>query len=144
MTDKSLFIEETLLNSVKTLLAGRVNELLAEMEGHVPPVEFGEKSAGRYAVRPEIWLAECERTEKERIIQIDAYTVTVTLGGEERDCYAYASAVNLALWENPSLGGIVDRAGVAHKKYISPKHANCGEDWGVVLTLRLTVEGSEK
>jgi hypothetical protein len=32
MTDKSLLIEEIIINSLKSLLAGRVNELLEETE----------------------------------------------------------------------------------------------------------------
>jgi hypothetical protein len=136
-----LFIEESIVNAVKSLLAGRVNEVLGEMEGDVPPIEFSGKLAGDYAVRPEIWLVECERTEKERIIRLDAYTVTVALAGSERDCYGYVSAIAMALGEDMTLGGIVDRAGVAHKKYTPPKRADCGEGWQVVLTLRVTVEG---
>jgi hypothetical protein len=42
MTDKSLFIEEIIINSLKSLLAGRVNELLEETEYPIPPIEFGQ------------------------------------------------------------------------------------------------------
>jgi hypothetical protein len=68
MTDKSLFIEEKVLNSVKAMLLGRVNELLGEAEFMIPPIEFTHKVlGGHYAVCPEISLSGCERTEKERI-----------------------------------------------------------------------------
>jgi hypothetical protein len=40
MTDKSLFIEEKVLNSVKMLLSGRVNEVLGEMECPISSIEF--------------------------------------------------------------------------------------------------------
>jgi hypothetical protein len=45
MTDKSLFIEEKLLNSVKNLLSGPVNELLGKMEYPIPPIELAITAA---------------------------------------------------------------------------------------------------
>ena len=124
MTDKPLFIEEILLNSLKKLLSGRVNELLEETEYPIPPVEFGDYRGGSVAV-PVISLSTCERSEKERIIRLDAYTLTITFTvpewpGGERNCYAYASSVATALGENPTLGGIADRAeltGIHQSRY---------------------------
>ncbi|MDR2434212.1 MAG: hypothetical protein LBD47_06565 [Treponema sp.] len=145
MTDKELFIEEKLLNSVKKLLSGRLNELLEGTEYPIPPVEFGNYRGGS-AVVPTITLSTCERTEKERVIRLDAYTLTVAFivpehPAGERNCYAYASSVATALWEDPTLGGIVDRAVLAGKKYVPPKQSGTGGDWEVILTLRVTVEG---
>jgi hypothetical protein len=77
MTDKGLFIEEILLNSVKKLLSGRVNELLGETEYSIPPIEFGTYRGGSTVV-PMINFSACERNEKERIIRLDAYTLTIT------------------------------------------------------------------
>jgi hypothetical protein len=149
MTDKGLFIEEIIINSLKFLLAGRVNELLGEMEYPMPPVEFGAYRGGS-VVSPVIALSACERSEKERIIRLDAYTLTVTFAVPEhpsdqrsvgeRNCYAYAASVATALGENPTLGGAVDRAVLAGKKYSPPKHPGTGEGWEVILTLRVTVE----
>jgi hypothetical protein len=144
MTDKSLFIEENIINSLKSLLAGRVNELLGETEYPIPPVEFGDYRGGS-AIVPVIGLSTCERSEKERIIRLDAYTLTVTFTVPEhpegeRNCYAYASSVATALNENPTLGGAASRAVLTEKKYIPPKHPGTGEGWEVVLTLRVTVE----
>jgi hypothetical protein len=45
-----------------------------------------------------------------------------------------------ALGENPTLGGIVDRAVVTAKKYTPPKKAYGGNEWEVVISLRITVE----
>jgi hypothetical protein len=109
MTDKSLFIEETIVNSVKKLLSGRVNELLGETEYPIPPVEFGSYRGGS-VVSPVIALSTCERTEKERVIRLDAYALTITFAvpehpAGERNCYAYTSTVATALRENPTLGG---------------------------------------
>jgi hypothetical protein len=145
MTDKALFIEENIINSVRKLLAGRVNELLEETEYPIPPVEFGSYRGGS-AVIPVIALSTCERSEKERIIRLDAYTLTITFTvpewhGGERNCYAYASSVATALRENPTLGGVVDRAELRGKKYIPSKQSGTGGDWEVILTLRVTVEG---
>jgi hypothetical protein len=149
MTDKSLFIEEKIINSLKSLLGGRVNELLGETEHPIPPVEFGNYRGGSAVVgacSPVIILSTCERSEKERIIQLDAYTLTIAFTmpeypNGERNCYAYAGAVAAALLENLTLGGVVDRAELTGKKYVPPKQSGTGGDWEVLLTLRVTVEG---
>jgi hypothetical protein len=134
MTDKALYIEEILLNSVKKLLTGgrarpakagrplsgtvacivrqprshlrqnalpgactgRVNELLGETEYPIPSVEFGGYRGGSIVV-PAIALSTCERSEKERIIRLDTYTLTITFTvpehpAGERNCYAYANS----------------------------------------------------
>jgi hypothetical protein len=135
-----------LLDSVKKLLSGRVNQLLAEMEYPIPPIEFGCSLSGGYALTPALWLSTCERTEKERIIRLDAYTLTITLNVPEypegeRNAYAYTSSVATALGDDPTLGGIADRAVLAGKKYTPPKQSGTGGDWTVVLSLRITVEG---
>jgi hypothetical protein len=147
MTDKQgLFIEEIVLNSVKKLLSGRVNELLGETEYPIPPIEFTKYRNGSTVV-PVIGLSACERTEKERIVRLDAYSLTVTFTVPEhptgdRNCYAYAASVATALREDPTLGGVVDRAELTGKKYSPPKCAGTGADWTITLTLRVTVEGA--
>jgi hypothetical protein len=144
MTDKSLFIEEKIIKSVKKLLSGRVNERLGETEYPIPLIEFG-KYRGGSVVAPVITLSTCERSEKERIIRLDAYTLAVTFTvpehpDGERNCYAYAGAMAAALRENPTLGGAADRAVLTGKKYAPPKQSGTGGDWGVTLTLRVTTE----
>ena len=150
MTDKALFIEENIINSVRKLLSGRVNALLGETEYPIPPVEFGNYRGGSAVVgacSPVISLSTCERTEKERAVRLDVYTLTITFTvpewpGGERNCYAYASSVATALKENPTLGGVVDhRAELTGKKYIPPKQSGTGGEWTIILTLRITVEG---
>jgi hypothetical protein len=94
-----------------------------------------------------IGISTCERTEKERIVRVEAYSLAIVFAvpeGEEaeRYCYAYAASVAAALKENPTLGGIADRAELTGKKYVPPKHPGAGGDWEVVLTLRITVERS--
>jgi hypothetical protein len=147
MTEKSLYlyIEENIINSVKKLLSGRVNALLGETEYPIPPVEFGNYRGGSVVV-PVISLSTCERSEKERIVRLDAYTLTVTFTVPEnpegeRNCYAYASSVTTALGENLTLSGAVDRSELVGKKYVPPKQSGTGGDWGLVLTLRVTVGG---
>jgi hypothetical protein len=160
MTDKGSFIEEIIINSLKSLLAGRVNELLGEAEYPIPPIEFG-KYRGGSVIAPVIALSTCERGEKERIVRLDTYTLTITFtvpdhpegapfgspnGNAENQgfsaicCYAYASSVDTALREDPTLGGVVDRAELTGKKYDPPKHSGTGGEWEIVLTLRITVE----
>jgi hypothetical protein len=148
MTDKALYIEEILLNSVKKLFSGRVNELLGETEYPIPPIEVGSyrgSSAVIGACSPAITLSTCERSEKERIIRLDAYTLTITFAvpeypAGERNCYAYASSVATALLENPALGGAASRAVLTGKKYAPPKQSGIGAGWELVLTLRVIVE----
>jgi len=133
------FIEQQIIDAVRKLLSGRVNEILHDEEFDVPVIEFG------YGVSPVVSLALCEKSEKERIIRLDAYSLTITFElhdtvESESYCYAYCSAVCMALNENPTLGGIVDRSVILSKKYVPPKKPNCGEGWGVIINLRLTVE----
>jgi hypothetical protein len=90
-------------------------------------------------------LSVCERTEKERIVWVEAYSLTITFTVPEypegeRNCYAYAWAVDRALGEDPALGGAASRAVLTGKKYVPPKCAGTGGDWETVLTLRMTVE----
>jgi hypothetical protein len=138
------FIEQRILDAVRGLLTGRVNEVLETYEFSIPLFEISE-FRGRSAVALAINLAGCERTEKERVIRLDAYSMTIAFTLRETPeselyCYAYAAAVCKALNENPTLGGIVDRAIVAGKKYTPPKKAYAGNEWEVVISLRLTVE----
>ena len=140
------FIEMRILGAVRKMLTVRVNEILGQEEFSIPFIEFGEYT-GNSTVSPVITLSTCERTEKERIIQLDAYSLMIAFSlpenpDSELHCYTYAAAVCKALVENPSLGGIVDRAVISGRKYQPPKKPGCGEGWGQVLTLRLTVEGT--
>jgi hypothetical protein len=64
MDNDSYSIEEILLNSIKKLLAGRVNERLEETEFPIPLIEFGRSLTGGYAVSPVLRLSSGERTEK--------------------------------------------------------------------------------
>jgi hypothetical protein len=142
-----MFVEEAITGAVKRLLAGRVNEILGEAEFPIPPVEFGSYRGGSVVVvvcSPVISLSTCERTEKEWIIRLDAYTLTITFTvpehqAGERSCYAYATAVDRALGEDPALGGVAERAVLTGKKYVEPKTPQCGDYWNVVLTLKVSV-----
>jgi len=123
----------------------RVNEILNEAQFVIPVIEFGGIGGG-YAVAPLISLSTCERTEKERIIKLDSYSLSISFAlpespDSELHCYAYSGAIGRAVYENPTLGGVVNRAVISAKKYIPPKFPNCGKAWGLVLTLRITVEG---
>jgi hypothetical protein len=146
MTDKSLYIEEKIIDSVKTLLTGRVNELLAEAEDMIPPIEFTLALTGGYSVVPVIRLVSGERNEKDRIIKADVYVLniifTVPEGPDgERNCYAYAALLEQALGEDTTLGGAVERAVLIKKSYTPPNTPLCGDTWEAVFTLHLTVEG---
>jgi hypothetical protein len=141
-----VFIEQQIITAVRGILSGRVNELLGDMELQIPIIEFSDYR-GRSSVVPVISLSSCERTEKERIIKIDAYSLTITFNVPETTeselfCYAYSTAVCKAMGENPTLGGIADSVTVTGKKYTQPKAQNCGQDWQLIISLRVTTEGN--
>jgi hypothetical protein len=138
------FIEQRIVEAVRELLTGRVNELLGGIHYSVPLIEFGNYSGGNVVI-PVIGLSTCERTEKERIIRLDAYSLAIVLTlpetlESELFCYAYSGAISRAVFDNPTLDGIVDRAVIIGKKYVPPKKINCGQGWELVITLRITVE----
>jgi hypothetical protein len=138
------FIEEEIDGCLLRLLDEPVNDFLQEMELKAPPLDVCGKPGGD-AVYPDVFLSECERTEKERIIRADAYSVSITFPVPDSEeagvyCYAYAAAFEKALDANPTLGGMVNRAVLTGKKYIRPKKPGCGEEWKLVLSVRVTVE----
>jgi hypothetical protein len=138
------FVEQEIIEAVRKMLTGRVNEMLGELELQVPVIEFSGYSGGA-VVCPVISISSCERTEKERIILTDAYSLTIAFSlpdspESEMFCYSYSGAVSRVFYDDPTLGGVVDRAVVIGKKYLTPKNATYGEGWGLVLTLRVTVE----
>ena len=139
------FIEQIIINAIKALLKGRVNELLREYSLNIPLIELGNDGC-MYGMVPEISLSLCERTVKERIIRLDAYSLSITFTvpeshESEEQCYAIREAVCQAIYEAPTLSGIVDRAAVTGDKSTPPKKPGCGEGWVVAISLRLTVDG---
>jgi hypothetical protein len=114
------------------------------MELTVPLVNIGGRPRGD-AVCPDVYISECERTEKERIIRLDTYMVVITFPVPESEfadlyCYAYALAFDKALEANPILEGTVSSALLTGKKYIRPKKPGCGEEWKLIISMRVTVE----
>jgi hypothetical protein len=131
-------IEPRILCAVRKLLTGRVNELMQNAELKIPVIDD-------YLMNPTIELTSCEQTEKERIIRVDAYSLTITFlmpdtPESELHCYAYAGAISRVIYENPTLGGVAERVSIAGRKYIKPTKSNCGEEWRLVISLRITVE----
>jgi hypothetical protein len=136
--------EVRILEAIKKLLTKRVNEILANLDYQVPFIELSNYEGGN-VVASVINLSTCERSEKERIIRLDAYSVSITFSLPEKNeseflCYVYSLAVYKALGENPTLDGVADRAVATGKKYNKPKKPGCGEGWEVVISLRVTVE----
>jgi hypothetical protein len=138
------FIEQQIIEAVRGLLTGRVNEIFGDWQFLIPIIEFSNFQSMSTVV-PVIALSGCERSEKERIILLDAYSLTITFNvpetaDSELFCYGYGAAVDKALGENPTLGGVADRVVVTNKKYVPPKVANSGMEWQVIISLRITVE----
>ncbi|MDR0473835.1 MAG: hypothetical protein LBH43_09240 [Treponema sp.] len=95
--NRTLFIEQQIVDAVRKLLTGRVNEKLNDYNFYFPLLEFSNYS-GNNAITPVVALASCERTEKERIILLDAYSLTITFSMPENPeselyCYAYATVL---------------------------------------------------
>jgi len=144
MKNDNAFIEQQVITAVREILTGRINRMLSDMRFPVPSVEFADYFGG-YAVVPLIALSTCERIEKERIIRMDTFSMTVVFTlpetpESELHCYAYSGAVSRAIYDNPTLGGIVDRVVITGKKYLSPKKPNCGDGWQLIVSMRITVE----
>ena len=142
--NRALYTEETIIGAVKQLLTGKVNDVLKGLEFQIPIIEFGI-FRGVNVIAPLVSLASCEQTEKERIVKQDTYTVTVTFPvldtvESELFYYAYAAAFQKALCDDVTLGGVADRAVITNKKYVQPKKVNCGMDWELIISLRITVE----
>jgi hypothetical protein len=142
------FIETRIITAIRELLTGRVNEILGNSQYLIPVIEFGTFSSSSI-INPVISLAGCERTEKERIIRLDVFMLTVAFSlpeipESELFCYAYSAATDMALKEDVTLGGVADRAVITEKKYVPPKKANCGQGWELNISLRITVEGMAK
>jgi len=140
-----LIIEEAITGAIKELLTGRVNEVLNNWQFMFGIFEESEFKSNTTVV-PVVKLSGCERSEKERIICIDAYSLTISLSIPENAdseffCYGYSSAISKVIKENPTLGGIVNRVTITDTKYIPPKVAHCGMEWQVIIYLRVTVEG---
>jgi hypothetical protein len=140
------FIEQRIIETIKQLLSKQVNDILNQDQIVIPAIEFGNYEGGS-VVAPVIALSTCERTEKERIIKQEAYSLTITFiladtKESELHCYAYSGAVGRVIYNNPTLGGIADRTIVTGKKYLPPKKPHCGEGWGLVISVRVTVEGA--
>jgi len=138
------FIEQKIIEAVRGLLTGRVNEILGEMSFKVPLIEFGI-FRGVDVVVPKVELTSCEQTEKERIIKVDTYSLIITIPvleviESENICFAYANSIKRALGEDVTLCGIANRTVIAGKKYVPPKKADCGMEWELIVYLRVTVE----
>jgi hypothetical protein len=139
------FIEQRIINAVRGLITGKVNEILNNWNFLIPLFEFSDYK-GSTAITPVISLSSCEKTEKERIIQLDTYSMTITITlpeyfDNELYCYGYAHAFEKALCEDVTLGGVVEKAVITNKKYIPPKKPNCGMEWELFISLRIIVEG---
>ena len=137
-------IEIQIIEAVKNILSGRVNEIVNEWAENLPVIEFGNYQSDK-VITPVITLDYCEQTEKDRIIKHDAYNLTINISLPEMKegeyfCYAYNSAISLALYQNPTLNSVANTVTPVKKKYIPPKSVKCGEGWAITLIYKVTVE----
>jgi len=139
------FVELQIISAIRELLTVKVNKIIEKWDFFLPLVEIG-KYSGSNVVNPIIFLSSCEQTEKERIIKIDSYSLTITFTVPETPdcelyCYGYSNAFDKALSLDKTLGGIVQCATITGTKYIPPKKPNCGMFWVMVISLRIVIEG---
>jgi hypothetical protein len=133
--------EEMLLEMTAALLGGAVNFYLNELDETVPLFEIDVRhKLGGYGVVPDIDISECELSDKERVIKLQAYTLKISFcvkGSEnKRLLYIYAYAIEQAINDDPTFGSVADRVTLTHKKYFQKDTGT----WDVVITLRATVE----
>lgn len=138
-------IEIQIIEAVKNILSGRVNEIINDWAENLPVIEFGNYQSDK-VITPIITLDDCVQTEKERIIKLDVYTLTISVSLPEMKegeffCYVYNAAIASALYQNPTLNGAVNSLAPVRKKYTPPKTNNCGEGWAITLNYQITVEG---
>jgi hypothetical protein len=139
------FIEQQIIEAVRKMLKNKVNKIIEDLQFLIPLIEFSGYSDSK-VITPVITLSACEKSEKERIIQLDVYALAIQIHfknefDSELFCYAYAFAVNKALKEDTTLDGVVDRTVMTERKYTPPKSKSLGEGWALNITLRVTVEG---
>ena len=139
------FVEIRIITAARKLLGETVNGYFDNLEYQLPIIEFNNY-ANRYFVTPAIIITGCEQTEKERVIRLSAYSVTITCNIPETPesslyAFAYLAGIRKAVAENPTLGGVVDRTVLTSERIVPPKVAGCGQEWQVFIGLRVTVEG---
>jgi hypothetical protein len=133
--------EEMLLEMTAELLSGGVNFYLNELDETVPLFEIdGQHKLGAYGVKPDIDISDCELSEKERVIRLQAYTLTITFCVKsfehKRLLYIYAYAIEKAIACDPTFGGVADRVALIHKKY-SKRDAGM---WEIAISVRAVIE----
>jgi hypothetical protein len=137
--------EEMLLEMTAALLGGAVNFYLNELDETLPQFEIDVRhKLGGYGVVPVIDISECELSDKERVIKLQAYTLKISFsvkGSEnKRLLYVYAYAIEQAINDDVTFGGVADRVALVHKKY-SQKTADL---WEIVISVRAVVETMRK
>jgi hypothetical protein len=128
-------VEERIIGAVWGLLLGGVNEVLAEIDDFVPPVERPGAGLAARPARCAVEIAAVERTEKERIVRLDACRVKIMITAFESDCYRYAYALEKAIDRDFTLGGVVENVLFEKKVYTQKTHLVEAE-----FGLRITVE----
>jgi hypothetical protein len=130
-------IEEKIESAVWVLLLDGVNDFLGSIDDDVPLVERNTGGFTARSPRAVVEFAAAERTEKERIVRLDAYTVKVLFDAPESFCYRYAYALDKAIVADSTLGGLAERVLFEKRTYKKTPNGGCE----AVFTLRITVEG---
>jgi hypothetical protein len=147
-----MIAEEAILSAACALFTAEVNMVLAQIEEEeadgvrCPNLEahtgFGVQHdrSGSFKLS----IADAETEEKDRIVKVSRYALCAVIEASGRDadrqCYRYGAAVERALRESPTLGGIASYCTITRKVYTFPKIAESGEPHRLTLTIIVTVE----
>ena len=134
-------VEIELLERLEILFLGRVNELLYDEEARLAPFRdfSGVGLASHDKIRAGLNIDECEQTEKERLLKMCAWTITIDFkvrDDGERKRFYYGTALEQALFEDRTLGGLA-----ASISLIKTKYSRLGIDsYEIIMTLRASAQ----
>jgi hypothetical protein len=147
-----MIAEEAILSAAYALFTAEVNTALTQIEEEEADevrCPYLEAHTG-FGVKPDcpgsfkLSIADAETEEKDRIVKVNRYALCATIAASGRDadrqCYRYGAAVERALRESPTLGGIASYSTLTRKVYTFPKIAESGEPYRLTLTIAVTVE----
>jgi len=142
-------IETRIAAALERLLLEDANRLLDALPVQLAPIELGEH-AGAEIVRPSIAAASSRRTEKERVVLLDAYAIEIKYAvfdrqGQEacRLLPYYTACIRRAVRRNGTLGGLVDRIALLETRHEPAEKGFAADHWTGTARLRATAEAED-
>jgi len=142
-------METRIAAALERLLTDEVNKLLEALPVQLAPIELGEYSGAEIA-RASIAIASSQRTEKERVVLLDAYAIEIRYsvfdrGGREagRLLPYYTACIRKAIRRNGTLGGLVDRIALLETRHEPAGKGFPADHWTGTARLRATAEAED-